>query len=286
MALAIIQYLVLLCCCFFPAYAAFACRFRVVSFWFLVVTVLVGTLALMTGSRSNLLLLMLIVGTVYLQQGGRMPRVLFWPLFLFFVGISVWYIASFRSFDSSRFMIGGLFGPDGVVVSTLGTPDVSAADVLTVVVNEKSPLYRIPGLSVASALLFPVPRALAPWKPYPASIDFTKVFDPKGWHLAHRGLTIGGLAEIYVEFGLLIGGPILALLGYIWMRSIVVSIRMGYLAHIFTFPILYYMANGFLRGDLALAFQTPWFFVFFALVAGGGALIVHPGRRLVVQGSK
>jgi hypothetical protein len=131
-----------------------------------------------------------------------------------------------------------------------------------------SEFVRQPWETVSLLVLYPLPRALFPWKPTFPSDDVTRYFAPDVVEDTGSRTTIGLFGDAYIEYGLLGGIFAIACFGLLYGLAAQWCARQSRVVIIRTLPLILYCAYQIYRTGLATAGQMLWPFGFYALVIG------------------
>ena len=179
----------------------------------------VGSLAilLLTGSRNQLVFVVLLSLLLVHRHTLRLRAWLIVPatVGLLIAATLVQYVQRVGLNDVTLQEF--LYKDDApIILSLFRTPDLSVAEVISMAVeNPGIPMPPFGGF--VGAATFPIPRALLPWKPEQPTALFTAAVDPMRWRMTGSGLTVSGYGELFLEFGDF--APVVALiLGLAWGR--------------------------------------------------------------------
>lgn len=188
------------------------------------------------------------------------------------------------------------FGDDADFTSVTGANifdlnDISFAET-SVALNAlpKSKVEGFAGEDLLGALLAGVPRSIFPIKPLSGSNQFTAIYDPVGWSLYGRGLTIGGINELSFDYtfptSLIVVWIIGILAGFGLARVVRSKTNHGFAGLVAMYVMLYQ----FLKADLQSAGQVGSSFVVYFLAIQAfrpiGLLLFPPKTAIGRAGSR
>ncbi|MCS3765063.1 hypothetical protein [Bradyrhizobium centrosematis] len=143
------------------------------------------------------------------------------------------------------------------------------------------PLY-----SLSAAAFFPVPRAIANFKPEPPSTLFTKVISPVRFENTGSEITLSSLGNLMAEFGSYIGGLVFAV--YLAaISALQYRLSMNRERQVQAF-ILYFYTFSLWRSDLFTSSRVLWTFIILSLLFIGVRLVLGllqpaQSQRAIVQ---
>lgn len=145
---------------------------------------------------------------------------------------------------------------DGLAGALFNTPDISMAEAITINVNQDL-VHRMPWDSILGVLLIPVPRSIAPFKPFGASTEFTQQSDLARWLTVKAEWTVTGFVNLLMDFGYVIA--LFATFGLAYWWSITMARRASSQRSIsFAAPVLIYFMYVFYRGDIYNLGTAMW----------------------------
>lgn len=223
---------------------------------------------LLVGSRNQLFFLLFILLLLLHERGWRLPGMVYAPGIVVALGLSIvlrWLQRDQFVYDSFTAM---LQAHGGVLQMLFATPEIALADTLTVLVSAGERFARVPFESVAAFVLFPIPRALIPFKPFGASTEFTSLADPERWQTFGSEITVTGYGDLFMQFGALGAAPFMVLAALIWGTAVVrVANARNPAIRLLWLPYLVWWAYVFVRTDLYIMAFSVWPLLLVLLVA-------------------
>lgn len=243
-----------------PAFSLYASRQYTTNTRFWTITAAVVGIVLLTGSRGSLLLVGIILACGLVLRGRRFSPS--WYLIAIpIIGVLLTYLRYlFR--ESWRFPTYSAFlehhgGYTGVFFNTV---EMSMAEVLTTLVHNLEQFRRPFYEGILGVLLYPVPRAWLPLKPYGASGVVTATVAPYKWELLRSEILATGFGDLLMHYGLLGGAAVAFVVGFVWLKSLLLVLGSNYQRAAFVVPFLIWWMYVFLRGSF---FNLgPWVWTF------------------------
>jgi len=215
---------------------------------------------LVSGSRTRIIAILIPIASVLDLGGLKIKRSYYLVIALIFAIFAVWYVLLRieEVGNHNDIIISG-----NVLKDIFMLNDLSFAEVGTILHNDGESYWsdRFTGSSFVGGFMAPIPRSILAFKPVTGSLFFTQQFDPYGLDMFHRGLVIGAINEVKVEFGLVLGSIILLAIGFLWSRAIIYSLRDNGVFCFSLFVNLYYWAFLFFRNDIMTVGQGIWGFI-------------------------
>lgn len=230
----------------------------------IVVAVIASSILLYSGSRTRLLYvavpLFLALAQVY---RFRMPRY-FFVVALVAAGLMAVIVLNLR--------LASAFGVGADITSATGgnifdLNDIPFAESSVALTNlSSSSIESYIGEDFVGAIFAGVPRSIVPFKPLGGSNQFTAIYDPIGWTLYGRGLTIGGINEINFDYPFPLSLVVILLVGGIVGLALANVARSGSKQAFAGSVAIYIVLYQFLKADLQSVGQVVTSFVIYNLV--------------------
>jgi hypothetical protein len=245
-------------------------------------------IAFMSGARWRIVYLIVTYATWFILNRGWQVRVyhaliavptlgLVSTLLKYVFRVAVHSIPFTTYVASVGGIVGLFFDPTEFVMPSLLTALVGF--------DYASEFVRQPWETVSLLVLYPLPRALFPWKPTFPSDDVTRYFAPDVVEDTGSRTTIGLFGDAYIEYGLLGGIFAIACFGFLYGLAAQWCARQSRVVIIRALPLILYCAYQVYRTGLATAGQMLWPFGFYVLVIGmltfisAGASAATPERN-------
>ncbi len=229
-----------------------------------------------TGSRGNLLLIAIIFAVLYIRTVKIVPA---YFLFLAIPFVAI-LLLSTRYFFRESFRYESIFDfiddKGGVGEVFFNTAEISMAEVLVTVDIFKSDLERYPFESFIGGLMFPIPRAIAEFKPLGSGGVLTEYLSPMRWELTRSEVVTTGFGDLLMQFGFIGAVAALLLMTFFWVKAVVKIVRMGTGNLVIFLPFLMWWAYMFLRADIFNAFSSIWSF---CIVLLGAKILMKKGLK-------
>lgn len=217
-------------------------------------------LVLITGSRGNLLLLVIILAILFILN-FKVIR----PIFLFisipFVGL-ILLITRYYFRESWRYNSIFEFIDDNAGVGHVffSTSEISMADVLVTINVWKEQIERFPFESFLAGLMYPLPRAIFTFKPLGSGGTLTELLSPVRWELTRSELVTTGYGDLLMQFGVAGGLLVFAILCFIWGLCVRKVMLLSNENIIIFLPFLIWWPYIFIRADIFNMFSSIWSF--------------------------
>lgn len=243
-----------------PAFAIYASAHRTEWKKLLLAFIVSAFFIALSGSRGNLLFLLIIVTFVFsfnIKKIHSYFLILAIPVVAFVLLVTRYFFREAWRYNSIFDFIDDKGGVGHVFFSTA---EISMAEVLVTINVWKDELIRYPFESFVGGLMFPLPRAIFTFKPTGSGGVLTDLLSPLRWELTRSEIVTTGYGDLIMQFGVLGGLFVFFIMCFIWCKSVFKVLNMSQQSMIFLLPFLLWWPYVFIRADIFNMFGSIWSF--------------------------
>lgn len=244
-----------------PALAFYLGNNKQITLFTFIIILLSSLFILLTGSRGGVILIFLIfafhVNNIWFRISViyyflAIPIMTYVLLYLRYIFREAWRHDSLSDFLDEK---------GGVLSVFFNTAEISMAEVIVTIVKKGHEISRYPFESFIGGIMYPLPRSIFEFKPLGAGGAFTEHLSPLRWENSHSEIVTTGFGDLYLQFGWILSLIIIFLLGYIWTKAIVISIKLLGNKSVFIVPFLMWWSYMFLRSGIFNTFGSIWSYI-------------------------